>query len=144
MYFVDMHIICLILHKAACEKAKGGSSLPVKDVTAVSVKKPAVTIKKDNKGPKQRPDAPLDKKVLAFSGTSYKAPKYFWKSTVYTDVGKGCWRLKLTQGDLHEKYYKWGGNARNVWKPLLISNAQEGVPTYLTCKFLRVSERGWV
>ena len=78
-----------------------------------SEKPKGIPVKKGtNKGPKCKPDAPLDKKVLVFPGAAYKAPRYFGKSTIYTDMNKKSWRLKLSQGDLHEKYFKFGSSPR--------------------------------
>ena len=95
-------------------KSKGATHGTKARTSSDKVPKTKKTIKKSQ--------ADCDKandEALKFVGTGYCKPRYYKGSTIYTDSKKGCWRLKLTPGDLHEKYYYFSNNPRTAWSQLV-------------------------
>ena len=74
--------------------------------------------------PKKNTDNTLDPNVLKYQGTKKFAPRYFGQSTIYTDMGKYSWRLKLRPGDLHEKYFPFTESPHKQWK-LMVAAAKK-------------------
>ena len=95
-------------------KSKGATHGTKARTSSDKVPKTKKTIKKSQ--------ADCDKandEALKFVGTGYCKPRYYKGSTIYTDSKKGCWRLKLTPGDLHEKYYRFSNNPKTAWSQLV-------------------------
>ena len=57
--------------------------------------------------------------VMRFVDTKFHAPRHWGQCTVYTDMTKKCWRLKLKPGNRHEKYFIWGKSPRDVWNRMI-------------------------
>ena len=55
--------------------------------------------------PKKKEPQAKNPKMLQYPGLAASKPKLFGCSTIYTDIRKGYWRLKLAKGDKHEKWY---------------------------------------
>ena len=69
---------------------------------------------------KAAPSATLpSRSAMRFVDTKFHAPRHYGQCTVYTDMNKRSWRLKLNPGDRHEKYYIWGKNPLSVWNRMI-------------------------
>jgi hypothetical protein len=113
------------------------------EVDEVALETPMKRINRKSKGSDKVPktkktikksQADCDKandEALKFVGTGYCKPRYYKGSTIYTDSKKGCWRLKLSPGDLHEKYYRFSNNPKTAWSQLMnmaITHNKSGDP----------------
>jgi len=87
------------------------TTTPMKDKKAMKAKPKKETPMKTKETktkkatPKKTEPAEKNPKRLQYPGLRASAPKLYGCSTIYTDISKGYWRLKLAKGDKHEKWY---------------------------------------
>ena len=100
---------------SSSEDESDGDSNHIGAVVPVKGAKKRLTPETGKKG--GVPPHPANKKTLEFPGVKSKSgPKYYGYSTIYTDMLKRSWRLKLYPGDRHEAYFKFG---RDGWRALV-------------------------
>ena len=85
--------------------------------------KKKIVRKRPSAGPKVKKVTKKDEKnndteSLKYAGTGYHRPRYYKGSTIYTDLKKMSWRLKLNPGDLHEKYFSFKTEPKKIWASL--------------------------
>ena len=64
------------------------------------------------KGP---PPHPKKDSTLKYAAPRKMDPLYYGHSTVYVDMTRKAWRLKLFQGDKHDRKFYWGSDPQGKW-----------------------------
>ena len=69
-----------------------------------------------NKGP---PPHPKNASTLNFTVPRKRPPLYYGQCTVYVDMKRKAWRLKLFPGDRHDLTFIWKNDPKRKWAELV-------------------------